>query len=133
MQGFLAWVAGSRRGRQVAAVSLLIALAGLGYLVVNRPQAKPREESAGSLAPTLLPASTDRAAVQPPPESIESLGSSCHRLPTPDLEPKALWPDNIEQMYEYMRGPRPLPPHRIPPIREVIPYCVPRAGAMARA
>ncbi|MCR4412524.1 MAG: FG-GAP-like repeat-containing protein, partial [Thermoguttaceae bacterium] len=112
-----------------AAAGLLLAVAGLGYLLVNRPRANPGQESARSLAPTLPPASTDRAAAEPPREVVESLCSSCHLLPSADLEPKALWPDKIEQMYEYMRGPRPIPAHRIPPIGRVISYWASRAPA----
>ena len=55
-------------------------------------------------------------------KEIESLCSTCHLLPTPNVEPKSLWPDKIEQMYGYMRGPRPIPPDRMPPIERVIDY-----------
>lgn len=58
---------------------------------------------------------------------IESLCSTCHLLPTPDVEPADLWPRKIEQMYGYMRGARPVPENRMPPIEEVIDYWASRA------
>ncbi len=85
----LARAAGSRRARQAAAAGSLVALAVLGYVLANRPRANPGDESARPVARTLPPASTDRAAAEPLRERIESLGSSCHLLPSADLEPKA--------------------------------------------
>ena len=67
-------------------------------------------------------------------KEIESLCSTCHLLPTPNVEPKSLWPDKIEQMYGYMRGPRPIPPDRMPPIERVIDYWASQfAGEAERA
>lgn len=58
---------------------------------------------------------------------IESLCSSCHLLPTADVEPRGRWRGKIEQMYRYMRGERPIPEERMPPIEEVIGYWASRA------
>jgi len=37
----------------------------------------------------------------------QSLCSSSHVLPPPDVEPRFLWPAKIEQMYGYMTSPQP--------------------------
>jgi hypothetical protein len=79
-----------------------------------KPQDIPARSSVSEYAP--------RPPRTPPPKEIESLCSSCHLLPTPDVEPKLLWPDKIRQMYQFMRGPRPIPANRMPPIEKVIAY-----------
>lgn len=58
---------------------------------------------------------------------VKELCSTCHVLPTPDIEPKELWPGKIRQMYQYMQGPRPVPASRMPPIDDMIDYWVFRA------
>lgn len=58
---------------------------------------------------------------------VKELCSTCHVLPTPDVEPKELWPGKIREMYQYMQGPRPVAPKRMPPIDDVIEYWTFRA------
>ncbi len=58
---------------------------------------------------------------------VKALCSTCHVLPTPDIEPKGLWAGKIREMYKYMQGPRPVSPNQMPPIDEVIEYWTARA------
>ena len=58
---------------------------------------------------------------------VTELCSTCHVLPTPNVEPKRLWPGKIREMYQYAQGPRPVPPERMPPIDETIDYWTFRA------
>jgi hypothetical protein len=53
---------------------------------------------------------------------IRGLCSFCHLLPTPDVEPWDQWLPKIAQIYYYMRGPRPIPEERLPPMEEVVNY-----------
>jgi hypothetical protein len=53
--------------------------------------------------------------------------SRCHLLPPADVEPRALWPAKIRQMYRYATGPRVQPPEAIPPIEAAIEYWTRRA------
>lgn len=77
----------------------------------------------------------DRSPVDPEPDrpvpdpeaTFGRFCSTCHVLPTPDLEPRRLWPAKIRQMYRYARGPRPQPPESIPPMRAAIEYWSSRA------
>jgi hypothetical protein len=68
-----------------------------------------------------------QATADPGAAKIQALCSTCHVLPTPDVEPKGLWPDKIRQMYGYAQGPRPVPENRIPPMEETIEYWTARA------
>jgi len=58
---------------------------------------------------------------------VERLCSTCHVLPPPDVEPRDLWPEKIQQMYDYAQGNRPWPKTAIPAIEEPIRYFVSRA------
>jgi len=68
--------------------------------------------------------------VKDPVATFSAFCSTCHVLPTPDVEPKYMWPYKIRQMYRYARGPRPQPPERIPPISAAIDYWSSRAPAV---
>jgi hypothetical protein len=61
-------------------------------------------------------------AVKDPAATFSEFCSTCHVLPSADVEPKGLWPAKLRQMYRYAQGPRPLPPERIPPIEAAIEY-----------
>ncbi len=60
--------------------------------------------------------------VADPAATFREFCSTCHVLPSSDVEPKYMWPYKIRQMYRYARGPRPQPPNRIPPINAAIEY-----------
>lgn len=84
----------------------------------------PRQGESTPVAGTIKPAA-------PWPEDPEATFSQfcarCHLLPSPDVEPRALWPAKIRQMYRYATGPRPQPPEAIPPIEAAIAYWTSRA------
>lgn len=89
----------------------------------------PNLEAPGGQAPSFSSHAATDPLRRPPPPAIASLCSSCHVLPSPDVEPKPLWADKIRQMYDYMQGPRPIPPNRMPPIQDVIKYWTSQAPA----
>jgi hypothetical protein len=60
--------------------------------------------------------------------AVETLCSTCHVQPSPDCQPKRLWPRKIELMYAFARGPRPVSPNRILPIDVPIRYYTTRAA-----
>jgi hypothetical protein len=82
-----------------------------------------------SLSGRTRPIANDVAPTAPATEgpTMERFCSTCHVLPPPDVEPRALWPEKIQQMYDYAQGNRPWPKTAIPPIEEPIRYFVSRA------
>ncbi len=95
----------------------------------------PRIHMPESLTQNLAPSMEDAAVMvgdpagtlEDPAATFSELCSTCHVLPTPDVEPKGLWPAKIRQMYRYASGPRPLPADRLPPITAAIDYWASRA------
>ncbi len=98
-------------------------------ILKNSPFAKtlpelPREVFGGDRTATF---EEPTGTVTDPPATFSEFCSTCHVLPTPDVEPKGLWPAKVRQMYRYARGPRPQPPEKIPPINAAIEYWSSRA------
>jgi hypothetical protein len=60
---------------------------------------------------------------------VEKFCSTCHVLPPPDCEPRDLWPEKIQEMYEYAGSGRAWPETEMPPIRDPIEYFTSRAPA----
>lgn len=58
---------------------------------------------------------------------IENFCRSCHMLPPPDCEPRHLWAEKIQEMYDYANWDRPWPGDDMPTIQESIRYWASRA------
>ncbi|MCS7236785.1 MAG: FG-GAP-like repeat-containing protein [Thermoguttaceae bacterium] len=104
---------------------------------VLRPDLAPWASGGGKTgqqSPSSQGADFAQSAIKPAgpwPEDPEATFSQfcarCHLLPSPDVEPRALWPAKIRQMYRYATGPRPQPPEAIPPIEAATAYWTSRA------
>ena len=100
---------------------LTMALMGLGTWHAQRSlNARIRVRTVQVAGSSLIP-SANEIQVQAPPRVAKFCGT-CHELPPPDCEPRFMWPEQIQQMYEIAQQNRPWPKTQIPPIDEVVQY-----------
>ncbi len=104
--------------RRVIGIFVLLALIG-GIAVVGAPLW--RSGTSPIPKPTVHPTTSQTAL------SVEEFCATCHKLPPPDCELRALWPEKIQQMYAYFRRDGSRPATLLPPIRDVVEYFMSRA------
>jgi len=123
--------------RKAIGIAILLALIAIVAIIAAKSRwgdserpLDPTKEGQAERNPFVIPQGSKQAVVVGVDDlaaRVKDLCSTCHVLPTPDVEPKGLWPGKIREMYQYMQGPRPVPASRMPPIDDVIDYWTFRA------
>ncbi len=93
---------------------------------VQRPQG-PAAAERNPLSVGLHANLSAAAGMNDAAEVVGEFCTNCHVLPTPDCEPKDMWPAKIEEMYGYARGERRVSDKEIPPIHVPVEYFTSRA------